>query len=197
LKYSPRARLAYFHIHRTGGSSVKCFLGEVFPDFAEVADWPHHSLSEYFVMLRHSGVDPDELRILTTIRHPFSHVVSIYESWRRAGDERRGAHVRAARSMQFADFVRHYVSSTHPDARVYEELLFVDNRVPSNVRIMRLENLAVDADWYLNRELQLGVPVALSRSNGIDHPCPSDYYDANLRALVRSRYRWVFDEGFY
>lgn len=99
--------------------------------------------------------------------------------------------------MQFADFVRHYVSSTHPDARVYDELLLVDDRVPSNVRIMRRENLAVDADRYLNRELQLGVPVALSRSNGIEHPHPTDYYDANLRALVRSRYRWVFDEEFY
>jgi hypothetical protein len=53
--------------------------------------------------------------------------------------------------------------------------------VPSNLRIMRLESLAVDADWYLNGELQLGVRVALFRSDGIEHRGPFDYDDATIR----------------
>jgi hypothetical protein len=83
--------IAFYHIHKTGGTSFRRFFSATFPDAVKVADWPHYSLAHYFTILSDTNIDPTKLRILTTIRNPYDHVVSIYHYWRTKArkDDRR------------------------------------------------------------------------------------------------------------
>jgi hypothetical protein len=127
--YYPSARLAYYHIHKTGGTSARKALGSVFPECVELDGWPHHSLSFYFDKLRERGVEPGEVTVLTTVRDPLEHVVSIYHYWRQRGKP-ECAHVQAAKRLSFGEFVRYYVCSPIPDCRVYDQLLLIGGELP-------------------------------------------------------------------
>src|SRR3954468_13236475 len=107
MQYSPSSGIAFYHIHKTGGTSVKLFLKTVLPDLDEVDYWPHHALADYFDILERRGVDTERLRLLATVRDPLEHVVSIYHYWKERGHATGRDHVRAARELGFADFVRY------------------------------------------------------------------------------------------
>jgi hypothetical protein len=197
MQYSAASGIAYYHIHKTGGVSFKEFLATALPDLKDVDNWPHYALADYFDILVRRGIDPGAIRILTTIRDPFEHVVSIYHYWRERGVPTGRDHVQAARDMDFGDFVRFYVACRDPDCRVYDELLLIDGVLPSNVRILRLESADRDADRVLNGEWGLGIRVSIPVGNTSNHGPAMDFYDADSVRLVSARYSWVFREGFY
>lgn len=191
--YYPSARLAYYHIHKTGGTSFKQALGSVFREPVELDGWPHHALGYYFDKLKGRGVEAGQVTVLTTVRDPLDHVVSIYHYWRQRGKP-ECKHVQAAKRLSFEAFVRFYVSSPIPDCRVYDELLFVDGALPPNVKVLRLEHWKVDLEG-------LGFPwassVRLPRENTSQHDVASKYYDAETTRLVRARYAWAYEAGLY
>jgi hypothetical protein len=197
MKFSLASCIAYYHIHKTGGTSFKTFLSEAFPDLVDVAPWPHHSLAEYSAILRSRGVDPEKLRILTTIRNPLDHVVSIYLFWRTKGDPSGRAHIQAAKSLSFNAFVAYYVASPHADCRVYDELLLINGALPANVIVLRLEKLATEADELLNGKLGLNIPVSIPHVNRSEHGPSMEYFQPETLRLVRDRYAWAFDQGYY
>jgi hypothetical protein len=195
---SPSKGVAYHHIAKTGGISFGRFLSANFPDLAEVSDWPHHSLEQYFSILADKKIDPRKLHIMTTIRNPYDHVVSIYHYWRtKVGLEDQRDHINAARTLPFPEFVQWYVACRHPDCRVYDELLLVDGVVPANVRIVRLEDAAQEVDQFLNGDLGLGIPVNIPISNTTEHRPALSYYTAEGLRLVRQRYHWAFSHRYY
>src|SRR5215472_10518019 len=103
MLHAPSANLAYFHIHKTGGTSLKAYFRCAFPDAVEIGHSPHLSLAQYFDLLKEKGVDHQRIRIVTTIRDPFAHLVSIYHFWgTKVGHEDRREHIDAARTMSFA-----------------------------------------------------------------------------------------------
>lgn len=191
--YYAAAKLAYYHIHKTGGTSFKRALGAAFRESVELDGWPHHALGYYFDKLKGRGVEPREVTVLTTVREPLDHVVSIYHYWRQRGKP-ECAHVQAAKRMAFDEFVRFYVSTAIPDCRVYDELLFVGGQLPPNVRVVRLEH------W--KRDLAgLGFPwastIALPRENTSRHDGAARYHGPETTRLVRERYAWAYAARLY
>ena len=194
MLFSRSANLAYFHIHKTGGRSLRAFFRRAFPDAVEIGDWLHHDLDQSFTLLAQGGIDPRKVRILTTIRDPFAHVVSIYHFWRSQSKNVPSDHVRAARSLPFREFVDYYCS---PDHQVYEDYLFVGGVIPPNLCVIRLERATEELEFYLNRVLKLGIRVDLPVLNTSRHGAVDSHYDAVTRQLVARHYAWVFQEGWY
>src|SRR5262245_36695092 len=197
MHYSPASRIAYYHIHKTGGTSVKIFLKSFLSDLHAVDYWPHHALAVDLAILDQRGVDTAKLRILTTVRDPLEHVVSVYHFWKTRGRDTGRAHVRAARDLPFPEFVRYYVACRNPDCRVYNERLLVGRAVPANLRILRLEPLVTDMEPVLNVECGIHVPVSFPRANTHQHDAAAAHYDAVTVRLVIDRYAWVYRQGLY
>jgi hypothetical protein len=142
--YFPSPNVAYHHIHKTGGTSFKHALRSLFPDSIELDPWPHHPIPYYSQKLKELGVEPDKVDILTLIRDPLHHLVSIYHFWRQSGDPQVPA-VQIAKRASFADFVVEFVG-TDPNRRAFQRILYVDSQIPANVRILRLEHWRPDLD---------------------------------------------------
>jgi hypothetical protein len=197
MQYSPASGIAFYHIHKTGGTSVKVFLSTVLRDLHAVDYWPHHALAVYLDILARRGVDPARLRLLATVRDPLEHVVSIYPFWRTKGRANGRAHVQAARDLSFREFVRFYVACRDADCRVYDQLLLLGGAPPPSLRILRLEHLVADMERVLNDEWGLDVPVSFPRANANAHDPAPAHYDADTARLVRDRYAWVYRQGLY
>src|SRR5262249_35826241 len=197
MHYSPASRIAYHHIHKTGGTSVKVFLKSFLSDLHAVDYWPHHALVVDLGILDRRGVDVAKLRVLTTVRDPLEHVVSIYHFWKTRGRDAGRDHVRAARDLPFPEFVRYFVTCGHPDCRVYDELLLIGGAVPPNLRILRLEHLVSDMERVLNDEWGIDVPVSFPRANTNEHGPAAMHYDGATARHVLDRYAWVYRQGLY
>ncbi|HEY2589639.1 MAG TPA: hypothetical protein VGI81_28095, partial [Tepidisphaeraceae bacterium] len=143
--------------------------------------------------LKNRGVEPREVTVLTTVRDPLDHVVSIYHYWRQRGKP-ECEHVQAAKRLSFDQFVRFYVSSPIPDCRVYDELLFIDGGLPANAKPLRLEH------WQ-NDLAGLGFPWASTieppRENTSQHGAAARYHGPETTRLVRERYAWAYEAGLY
>lgn len=189
MLFSPSANLAFYHIHKTGGTSFKFFLGTLLHDLEELDPWPHHSLEYYLTLLRKRGVEAERVQLCTLVRHPGDHAVSVYYFWQQ---ERK-----IPPTMTFAEFIPWYVSSKDPDCRVYPELLLLDGELPKNLAMLRLENIERDTDRLLNRELAMNVQIAIPRLNATEHRSWLLHYDRQLALLIRERYRWIFEAGMY
>ncbi len=57
MLYSETHRLAFIHIHKTGGLSLRAALVGSIPDLREVPELPetHHTLTEFFSVLSAGG----------------------------------------------------------------------------------------------------------------------------------------------
>lgn len=194
MLFSPSANLAYFHIHKTGGKSIRAFFLQTFPDAVEIGDREHlDSLGQAFDLLSQKNVDSRKVRIFTSIRDPFAHVVSIYHFWRSVKDEAPIDHVRAAKALSFAEFVGMYCS----DFRVYENYLCLDGVLPPNLCVIRLERAEEELDFYLNRVLKLGIRINLPVLNRSTHDSVDGHYNTVTKRLVARHYAWVFEQGWY
>jgi len=195
--YSPGSDLGFVHIHKTGGISFRRFLRRNIADMQMMPELPHahHSVAELFAALSARGQDPTNTRVLSIIRNPFAHVVSIYFYWRsnwvpRA--DKKLPHVRDARKLSFKEFVARYVVDDP-----YIPMLLVDGELPKNVFILQLETLKEDSERVLNGQLKLGLPIEIEHMNASKHRPFMRYYDEETEAAVRNVYKWCFDQGFY
>lgn len=186
-------KIAYYHIHKTGGTSFKAALCRVFPDHQQLDPWSHHPLAYYVEKLRKRSIEIDRIKIIATIRDPLHHVVSIYHYWRQFGNSAR-PNVQAAKQLDFNEFVRFYVRSRLPDCRVYDELLLVAGEIPLSVKLVRLERWRDDID-------SLGDPwtplIQLPHLRRSEHQAADLYHNIWTTRLICDRYRWVYSTGLY
>jgi hypothetical protein len=190
--YFPSPNLAFFHLHKTGGVSFKHALRTLFPECIELDPWPHHAMPYYFGKLRELRVQPEKVEILTLIRDPLDHIVSIYHYWRQWGnpDEPK---VQAAKTLPFPEFVVYHVGN-NPGGRGFQRPLCVDDQLPPNVHILRLENWRADLD-RLN--YPWGPQLQLPHLNSTEHGPAATYHTAETIRLIRQRYEWIYQSGFY
>lgn len=195
--YSPSTRIAFLHVHKTGGESLRVVLQRHLPDLCELPGLPgaHHPLATVHETLEREGVDPSSLRFLATICHPMSHAVSIYHYWRSdriPTAEQALPHVALTRQLDFHDFLRQVLVRDQ-----FEENLVVEGALPDNVTLLRRESLRSDTERALGALLGERVTVDMPRINRSSHAGPQHYFDeAATQALARS-YRWTFEHGWY
>jgi hypothetical protein len=163
-------------------------------EMAELLD-PHATVTDLFSTLQKRGQNPYDTRIMTILRNPFAHALSIYQFWRSdilTDEEKELAYVKITRRLSFPEFLKNLIVED-PFARA----LLVDNRIPRNVNIIKLETFVTDTHRILNEQLQLNVDVNLPHYNATKHGPVMGYYDQESRALIRRVYQWCFDQGFY
>ena len=190
--YFPSVHLGFYHIHKTGGTSFKHGLRSLFPECIELDPFPHHWLPVYYAKLREMGVEPETAEILTSIRDPLDHVVSIYHYWRQYGNP-DDYKVQAAKQFSFSDFIDEHLRHS-PEGQPYIRCLCVDGRIPPNVKILRLESWRADLQ-KLN--YPWGPRFQLPRLNVSEHEPAINYWDARSVRLIRNHYSWVYEAGYY
>lgn len=206
MLYSRSHRLAFVHIQKTGGSSLRRLLTDAIPDMSDMPELPgpHHPTRELFAALHRRGEDPLSIRVLSLIRDPLHQVVSIYRYWRSDGlspEDRAQPLVQAAMRQSFPEFVETTITGDD-----YAHMLLVDGALPPNVEVIRFEEALQDVD--ILREAT-GIPSlpALPHERSTDvvntsDPSPSRdgltaYYDERTEGLVRRAYSWTYGSGFY
>ncbi len=172
----------------------------LFPDAVALDNWPHHPLSFYFGKLRERGVNPSQVTILTLLRDPMCHLVSMYHYWRQKGDP-LDPNVRLAKQLSFEDFCRHRLSPIHLSTDLtprrpgdYRACLAIDGKIPGNVVYIRLEHWREDIQ-KLNYAWASKLQV--ERMNPSLHDDAMSYFNETTIRLLRERCAWAYDEGYY
>jgi hypothetical protein len=197
MLYSESLRLAFVHIHKTGGISFRTFLQSSLPDMKEMPELlnPHATVAELFSTLCQRGENPYDTRILTVIRNPFAHAVSIYHFWRSDNlpkEEKQLPKIQLTRRLSFKDFLKHFINED-----IFARSLLVDKKIPENVYIIKLEKFTEDVNRIINEQLRLGVNINLPHCNSSEHGPFMEYYDEECIAKIRRVNKWCFDQGFY
>ncbi len=197
MLYSERHKLAFVHIHKTGGVSLREFLRKRIREMKEMPELPeaHYSVAQVFDAIANRGGEPDDVRVITILRNPYAHALSIYTFWNSDAitfAERELPTVSYARSHSFRDFLFNVLISDQ-----YAPALLVNGDLPANVYVVKLENLADDAQRVLCDELHLVRKVKVAKRNGSEHGPYLEYYTPETLAQVRKVYDWCFQAGYY
>lgn len=195
--YSDRHKLAFVHIHKTGGISLREFLRKKIKGMAEMHELPeaHYSVKQLFTALENRGTDPKDARVITILRNPYAHALSIYTFWNSDAitlPERQLPTVSYARTHSFRDFLFNVLIEDQ-----YAPALLVNGELPFNVFVVKLESLADDAHRVLHDELGLVRKVKVGKRNASEHGPYLQYYEPDMLAHVRKVYSWCFEAGYY
>jgi len=150
----------------------------------------HAGLADARDTMAEFDIDLAALRsILVVVRNPYDWEVSLYNYLRQhrfgRGDDR------LLGDGSFEGFVRAARNSPFP------RFLWLDGRMPDNLRILRHESLQQDVEAELDRVgiVPQAVLPHLNRSTRpVDH---RDYYSHATEAIVFERHRLLFEMGLY
>ena len=180
--------LGFFHINKTGGTSVSKFLYTVLGKHTRkiVGEIFHEPLKNKMAVL---GEEFDKLSIFTVIRNLYARFVSLYSY--RLGRYNRGQkstpEYKLTHDLSFKDWLK-----TSPDFTITECI----GTIPNNLTIIRLEDLAVDLRNFLSDVINKEIKEDMLHLNRSEHEHYEKYYDDELRQLIYGRERWAFD-NFY
>jgi len=196
---------AYLHINKTGGSSVKAFLKEVLgEDKAEVignqynvvGDHPrvHETLYDKIEVL---GPLFNTLNIVTTIRNPYARWVSLYSARRRNYREKgkTGNHILETLNRTFEEWlVERVINNINPNVLNFSltRFLFVDNIIPSNVHMIKLEEVEAGIKNFLCR-IGIETDETMPHENISNHGYFMDYYGDYTKELVYTYDKYIID----
>lgn len=196
MLYSPSHRLAFLHIHKCGGLSLRAALLDTVDDLADLDELPgpHHKLHELFAVLRARDIDPSTVTVVTSVCHPAAHAVSIYEFWRsaRSDSEADQPHIARTRRLDFGEFLEQVLNYDG-----IERALAVDGVIPPNVTVLRRERLAEQTEAFLRDQLGRRTKPAVPHANRTPHAPVASYYDDETTARLRRSYAWTFATGLY
>jgi hypothetical protein len=201
MLYSKKNNLAHIHIHKTAGTSFRYFLQKNFDDMEEMPELPeaHHSAAEFFSILKQNNREPKDVNIITIIRNPLDHVVSIYNYWRSSryisNEEKKLPHIQLANQLQFGDFVKKLVQNVNYIP--FAPLLLVEGELPPNITIFKLETIEDDMSFYFNNKLKMKLNIQLPHLRVNKKKPYNSYYTTDLIDIVRNAYRWCYSMGFY
>ncbi len=194
----PDPKIAFLHIKKTGGTSTKYFLKDLFPNFVYYNNkTEHESLQEPIEYINKLGICLDNYDIISNIRNPYSHIVSLYFFYNQASNvSPNRLSMSFAREHTFEEFVEYWCKSKDIHDRSFGELLTIDGQTPKNLTILKLESINDDLSSFLSSK-GLNIDVKLKSVNTSIHDAPENYFSKNLFHLVEEKYKWCFENRFY
>lgn len=207
--------LLYLHVPKTGGMSVTELLLRVCPrptyvthpaseprlgieGVHEIDGIRHETLREAASLVPKIGRTISDFPIvLSTIRNPYAIEVSRFAYYQKGHPW--DAHHKGSDHALAGDF-RSFALTAEPHGganRGIESYFLLDGVEPENLRIARYENLSNEVCHVLAQAGVAAQPSELPHNNTSVHRHWRTYYDAETEAAVFSRYRWVFDLGYY
>jgi hypothetical protein len=190
--------LAYLHINKTAGTSIRGFLTDLAgPENVKQMGPTHGPLAPN---IRFMGKRFDDYKILVSIRNPFARVISIY-LFRRTRYEQGDVSptTQAAHDLELKDWFMNVVRNSNrlTDLSITESML-VGGDLPSNVYTVAVETL--DSDMYKFCEDVLKIKTDktvphLNKTNFVrDHY--KNYLDEELFQAIYEWDQWVVDEYY-
>lgn len=182
-------KFAFQHVNRCGGTTVRKAI-ESLAGPADSCTTPpgaaHQLMKTRLRKLRSKEVDIDNFSIYANVRNPFHRVVSIY--FFRVLTNR-------FKEISFKDFFYGYYweKKTVASGPIHPMIL-VDEKVPDNLKIIKVEEL--NTFWPDIILRHFGKGVELNNLNQSDHNDPMSYYDKEMKSLVKQADWWVI-ENFY
>jgi len=200
--YFQKYNLAFLHIAKTGGTSFRTMLTKELGTKTEVQKETYHEPLRIKRDVLGIAIF-NSINVVTLIRNPFATVVSYYfwihcdklssNDGLKPKVARRYPFLKAAHGLSFADFVDWYVKNE----KSYADYLLVDGQLPTNVYMIKLENLKRDADRVLNTQLDLNLKLDIPHIYKTRHKPFMEYYTEELSDKIVEKYKWTFDNRFY
>jgi len=197
MQYFKKYNLAFFHIAKTGGTSFRDFLVRNLGKAKwYIKDTNHEPLTSKMSVMGKKLFD--SINIVTIVRDPFTAVVSYYDSIYSHNcslDGKLKPHVAEkypalvdVYGLPFEEFIDWYVENE----KSYADYLLVDNKIPGNVHIIKLESLKQDSNRVLNDILGLNLNVnKIGRLNSANRDKSAmDYYSNSSLNKIRNKYKW-------
>jgi len=184
---------AFFHIPKTAGSTARAVFNKKLGNPDKLIAYPsgqHHPLQDIRDLYK---VDTDELDIYTIIRNPYQHVISLY-MYVISGDEeatrrrkKNNPKVLEICNLNFSDYIDWYCKNW----RQYKDWLFVDDKLPKNITIWKMESIGKHLKELFGSEIK--IPHIYNMKN--KHY--SEYFNRQLYDKINKKYEWCFSQGFY
>ena len=186
MTYFEKYNLAYHHINKTGGTSVKTLLCKLLGDFSTLHFKSNHESLK--AKLNYCGKDFfAKLNVFTTVRNPLARFVSIYEFRRSKNSVEK--EVLLAKNNYFNDWLVKVL-----DTETISRNLQISGNVPSNLTIIKLENIDTELINYLSG---IGIEIKnIPKLNKNRHKPYDTYYDEALIDMVIAKETWLV-ENYY
>jgi len=209
---------AFLHINKTGGTSIKAFLEIVIPQEPVLVGLnnrggiptTHEHITKKVERLEIMGVNYRDLKILTIIRNPYKRWVSLYYARRRPISRPPNAIRKAALTMSFEEWLSEFVLKTYQQIRratfgpevdylFMTSSLVLEPYIPSNLYIIRLEDLNIALPKFLKNELGVETDVEIPHknvSNYLRDKDTMDYYPDHLKRQVYQLDKYIIDKYY-
>jgi hypothetical protein len=175
--------LAFYHINKTGGTSVNKFLMSLLGVPKNINKTYLHEPLKF--KIERLGKKFEELTVFTTIRNPYARFVSLYTF--RNGLYRNKSGQKEKRDLSFRDWL-----AEEPEFAITECL----SPVPDNLTIIKLENIELELKKFLTKVLGREISGEIPHIKQTKHAPYTEYYDDDLKRLVYNREKWVFDNYY-
>ena len=191
-------KMAYLHINKTAGTSIKAHLTDLAgPKNVRQMGPTHGPLSANLRILGNRFYD---YNILVSIRNPFARLMSIY-LFRRTrfeeGDQSPATQAAYNRPLKqwFTDVVKK--SQRLTDLSITDSIL-VDGELPPNVNIIAMETLNKDFDRFRDDVLKIRTNKRMPHLNKTNYGREyyTKYFDNELTQAVYEWDKWVIDEYY-
>lgn len=197
MYYCKKYNLGFFHIPKTGGTSFRKFLKRR-ANFSNIraTNKKHEQL---LLTINKMGIKKfNNINVITIIRNPYAVVVSLkyYAINNRLSNLKKGEKLPKwlePYTRSFEEYVNWYVENKNS----YSDYLLVNNKLPSNVHIVKLETLKKDVNRILNIDLKLNLKLNIPHLRKTKHLPFMEYYNKNSLNKITEKYKWTFDNNFY
>lgn len=206
-------KLLFIHVPKTGGMALTSLLLDVLPgikyytlpepdsslegrasEIRHLVGTRHETLAEARSLLLRHGLDLSSFAvILAGARNPYALEVSRYAYLQQGHEVDRGPEQDLAMSNTFEKYL---ALAPYDPSKSIENYYCIDGEMPENLRIIRLEHLDEDVSRVL---AEIGLPGDrhIPSDNESVHDDFRSYYTSNAERIVRERYRWFFQQGWY
>lgn len=193
MKHFPEYRLAYFHIPKTGGTSMNAFLQHQLGGSNTVE--VYHIHEPMFFKKQKLGEEFLRTKVLATIRNPYDHAVSCYFFYRYYYPKLRG--------LSFDDFVTWYTAPPEDNENLWLQKdnffswLQIDGKIPNNVVVLKLEELQQSIRHAFQWPEPLYDVEHRNRTWERNQALYEYYTNPDTIKKVTRFYNWTFDKKYY